>query len=328
MRARVGVFALCILLGLSAGDASAQTTDTTTAPGPAPAVDLSAKLVTEAQREPPGVQADPGDLPEVTARGAPAPAPAQTERIASGTGSAQLQAPQAKRRELEASCQGKPPPVSSMLGLPGTIGGDGTSALGPLLIALAVCSGVLAFVVWRRRRRRGSSEPRDPLETSATIIAMVGGVVGLAVQFVPGIGIDQPPPPKADLAVREVHARITHGEYADKTRSAAELSRADRREIGNVVWLELELEGYRDRQLGLQWGLYRAAAGGGLLPGTAREVDLAPERQDVETSFLPIWVGYPKEGKFQAQFRLTQDGQVRQMAATGPMRGTELRYTC
>jgi hypothetical protein len=215
-----------------------------------------------------------------------------------------------------------------MLGLPGTIGGDDRSSWGALLITLAICSGLLAFVIWRRRRRRSSSQPRDALETISTVIAIVGGVVGLAVQFVPGIGIDDPPPPEAHMDVREVHARITHGEYADKTRSAGGLSRADRREIGNVVWLELDLKGYRDKRLGLQYGLYRPSAGGALVPGTAREIDLTTERQDVESSFLPIWVGYPKEGRFQAQFRLIQNGQVRQMTATGQMRGSQQRYTC
>ena len=330
MRARPGVLTLCVAAGLSAGAASAQTagTTTTTAATTAPVVDLSAKPVTELQTGRPGAQPEPGDLPAVTSPGATEPAPVQDRRIASGSGSAQLQSQQAKRRELHAACSAKAAPVSSMLGLPGTIGGDQTSSVGVLLIVVAICSGLLALVVWRRRRRRGASEPRDLLETSSTLIAILGGVAGLAVQFVPGIGIDRPPAPDALMEVREVHARITHGEYADKTRSAERLSRADRREIGNVVWLELQVKGYREKRLGLQYGLYRPRAGGALVPGTAREIDLKPERQDVETSFLPIWVGYPKEGAFQAQFRLIEAGQVRQMAATGPMRGSQQRYTC
>ena len=334
MRARLGVFALCLLLGgPSAGAASAQTTTTTTATTPPPAattpvLDLSAKPVTEVQTGGPGAQPDPGDVPEVAAPGTGEPPPVQDPRIASGSGSAQLQSEPAKRREAKAACNAHPLPVSSMLGLPGTIGGDDSSSWGALLITLAVCSGVLAFVIWRRRRRRGSGEPRDALETISTVIAIVGGVVGLVVQFVPGVGIDDPPPPEARMDVREVHARITHGEYADKTHSTDRLSPADRREIGNVVWLELDLKGYRDKRLGLQYGLYRPSAGGALVPGTAREIDLRTERQDVESSFLPIWVGYPKEGKFQVQFRLIQNGQVRQMAATGQMRGSLVRYTC
>jgi hypothetical protein len=64
------------------------------------------------------------------------------------------------------------------------------------------------------------------------------------------------------------------------------------------------------------------------VPGTAREIDLRTERQDVESSFLAIWVGYPKGGHVPGQFRLIQNGQVRPMAATGQMRGSEVRYTC
>jgi hypothetical protein len=326
MHARLVGFALCLVLGLGAGAASAQTTATTApTPATAPALDVTAKPVIELQSDEAGAQPDPGDVPEVASPGAHEPAPVQDPRIASGIGSAQLQSAQAKRREARAACGGQPAPVSSMLGLPGTIGGDETSSWGVLLIALAICSGALAFLIWRRR---GPSEPRDPLETVSTVIAIVGGVAGLAVQFVPGIGIDRPPAPEARMEVREVHARITHGEYADKTRSRERLSRTDRREIGNVVWLEVQLTGYRDKRLGLQYGLYRSAAGGALVPGTAREIDLKRERQDVETSFLPIWVGYPKQGRFQAQFRLIDVGQVREMAATGPMRGSLQRYVC
>jgi hypothetical protein len=329
MRSRPGVFALCVvLLGLTAAAASAQTTVTTTTTPQAPTLNLTAKPVIELPADQPTAQPDPGDVPEATAPGATRPAPVQDPRIASGRGSAQLQSPRSKSVEVKAACHEQRLRVSSMLGLPGTIGGDGRSSWGVLLIVLAICSGAVAFVIWRRRRRRGRSEPRDPLETVSTMIAIVGGVVGLAVQFVPGIGIDRPPAPEALLRVRVAHARITHGEYADKTRSAERLSRDDRREVGNVVWLELDLKGYRDKRLGLQYGLYRPGGGGALVPGTAREIDLRPERQDVETSFLPIWVGYPKQGRFQAQFRLIQAGQVRQMAATGTMRGSRQRYVC
>ena len=132
MRSRLGVLALCLLLGLSAGGASAQTTDTTTTPSPppAPALDLSAKPVTEVQSDQPAAQPDPGDVPEVKAPGSGEPAPEQDPRIASGSGSAQLQSEPAKRREAQAACNAHPLPVSSMLGLPGTIGGDDTSLWG------------------------------------------------------------------------------------------------------------------------------------------------------------------------------------------------------
>jgi hypothetical protein len=102
-----------------------------------------------------------------------------------------------------------------------------------------------------------------------------------------------------------------------RPRSAERLAPTDRREIGNVVWIELDLWGYRDKRLGVQYGLYRPRAGGALVPGTAREIALPPERQDVETSFLPVWVGYPRQGPFQAQFRLIEAGQVRRWRRPG-----------
>jgi hypothetical protein len=130
------------------------------------------------------------------------------------------------------------------------------------------------------------------------------------------------------MTVREVHARITRGEYAERTGARVELRRQDRREVGNVVWLELELKGYTDRQPVLQYGLYDPVIGGALLPGTEKQLELTLEDRDVQSLFVPIWIGYPKSQRFEAQFRLLEGQRVRQMTSTGKLPGTDFRYAC
>ena len=130
------------------------------------------------------------------------------------------------------------------------------------------------------------------------------------------------------MTIREVHPRITRGEYADKTDAKVRLTPEDKREVGNVVWLEIRLKGYRDKRLDVQWGLYDLDAGEALLPATAKKIHLDLEPADVQTLILPIWVGYPLSERFEAQYRLLEDNQVREMTATGVMRGSEYRYAC
>jgi len=150
---------------------------------------------------------------------------------------------------------------------------------------------------------------------------------------VPGVGIDGPPPPDAQMTVREAHKRITHGEYATQTATSAGDDNVDKREVGNVIWLKLHLSGYADKQLLLQYGSYRFGGGGQLLPGTARFIDLGRQREDVQTTHLPVWVGYPRrvEGleNFQAQFRLVDErDQILDMAHTSHMKAWPYRYAC
>ena len=220
-----------------------------------------------------------------------------------------------------------------MLGLPGSIGGDDSANWGPLLLIAAITSGGVALVVRWRRSRRDRRESRDPLETASTMLAAIGTVVGLVLTFFPSLGADAPPPPSAQMETRMAHARITRGEYVKKLRVSQHLSAEDKREVGNVVWLRLQLESYSDKPLRVQYGTYTKQFGGALLPGTTREVDLGSERGDVETTFVPIWVGHPRWTPdlptFSAQFRLIDpQGQILEMARTGPMATAQLRYVC
>lgn len=252
-----------------------------------------------------------------------------------GYGSAALQSRAAKRREANGDCVSSRPPVSRMLALGGSVAGDEEPSWGWLVVLIVAAAVLLAgtmFVIRRRRAKAEGKAPesRGPLETTATLVAIVGGIAALAAQFIPGVGVDEDPPPEASMAVRQVHSRITRGEYATQTGSTVRLSRDDRREVGNVIWLEIELKGYRDRRPALQYGLYDRgpAADGALLPQTAKEVGLLVENKDAQTSLVPIWVGYPKSAQFEVQFRLLEGRRVRRMARTGKMRGSSYRYAC
>jgi hypothetical protein len=217
-----------------------------------------------------------------------------------------------------------------MLGVGGSVMHHGGTAWGWLAIAVAAAASLFALVAFKlRHRRRGESaarEPRGALETVATVVAVFGGIAGLAVQFFPGVAGERPAP-EATMAVRAVHARITRGEYASKTGALVQLSNTDRREVGDVIWLEIDLRGYSGLRPQLQYGLYDPDLGGALLPGTAKQMALRNDG-DMQSSFMPIWVGYPQSQRFQAQFRVLEQGRVRQMTTTGMMRSSRYRYAC
>ncbi|MDX6721344.1 MAG: hypothetical protein QOJ63_3598 [Solirubrobacteraceae bacterium] len=339
-RARAGAvaaLAAILLLGPGAATALAQAPDSQQAVEQAVPFDLDPELVTRPKETTTTPVPEPGDLPEAASPTSTVAAPPskQDAKITSGAGSAQLQPLESKKREAAAACTPKARalPISSMLGRPGSVGGSARSNWGLLLLAVAVASGAVALLIWWRRSRRAGSEPRDGLETVSTVVALVSTVVGLAVTFVPSIGIDQPPPPETQMAVREAYARITHGEYAQQTGTSAGRSSEDKREVGNVIWVELQLKGYADKPLRLQYGSYRAGSGAALLPGTTREINLGTQRDDVETTYVPLWIGYPRRTKdvkyFEGQLRLIDPrGRILQMAATGPMGASEFRYAC
>lgn len=330
----VAVAASLLLIGPAAAAAPAQTP----APPPAPAVDFN--LDAEPVTKPPQDETPAAAVPEPTdvleagtpTTTTPAPAAEQDANIRSGAGSAQAQPLALKQKEATEKCYHKTQ-ISSLLGLPGSSGSDSGGSWGLLLLAVALGSGAVAVFIWLRRRRRGTSDPRDPLETVSAIVALISTIVGLALSLVPGVGVDQPPPPDATMHVREAHARITHGEYAKKTGTSAGRDKVDKREVGNVIWLELQLDGYANTPLRLQYGSYRYGGGGGLLPGTAREINLGRKRNDVETTFLPVWIGYPRRAdglrRFQAQFRLIDERRrILNMAHTGRMKTWQYRYAC
>lgn len=246
-----------------------------------------------------------------------------------GWGNAADQTAEAKRAEAETDCSGAAPPTSKMLGLPGSVGGSEGGAFGALVLVIAAAALVVAGLAYAVRRRRDPSSARGSLESVATVVGILGGIAGLAVQFVPGVGAHEKPAVSATMAVRDVNARIPHVEYARKVNS--DLPRPeDRREVGNVVWLEIRLEGYRDKDPVLQYGLYDSGAGAGdtLLPGTAVVVPIPHGDEDIETQFVPIWVGYPLSEKFKAAFRLLDGDRVQAIAETDRMKASKYRYSC
>ncbi len=244
-----------------------------------------------------------------------------------GWGNAADQKPEAKEAEAKADCQGSPPPTSRMLGLPSSIGGSDGSNWGRLVLVIAGAALLVAAAAYVIRQRSGSSSSRGPLESAATVVGIIGGIAGLAVQFVPGVGVHAELTPVATMKVRDVNARIPRLEYAT-TLGSKRPTEEDQAEVGNVVWLEIRLEGYADKDPKLQYASYDAGPGGALLPGTAVVAPLSHGDEDVETLLVPIWVGYPLSAKFRAVFRLVERGRVQALAETGDMRASKYRYSC
>ena len=275
-------------------------------------------------------ETDPGTVtdPETGTETEPPPPPPSS----AAWGNAALRPQRAKAEEAASACATNRPPISKMLGIGGSVQRDEggwfswvalTIAAGAALIAIG------AYALNRRRTARDVRTPVGPLQITATLVAIVSGVAGLAAQFIPGVGAQESPPAEARLAVREVLARITRGEYAEKTGAGmSDIPTIDRREVGQVFWLEVGLKGYRDKKPQLQYALYDPDRGGALLVGTGTTVGLKVEDSDSQTLVVPIWVGYPSSKHFQARFRLLDDGSVRQIAATETIPTSNHRYAC
>jgi hypothetical protein len=252
---------------------------------------------------------------------------------APGYGNAANRSNDAKVAEAVGDCDSGRDPVSRMLAVGGTSTGTGNRPWVVLALLVALAALAVALGAWLLRHRRGQAEgqtrpPRGPLETVATILGIVTAIFGLAVAVSPDIAPDKSSSESATMAVRDVDARIRHGEYARKTGSGVPLKRIDRSEIGNVVWLQVGLKGYKGKRAVVQFGLHDPARGGALLDGTEKQVVLREPSSQDETLFVPIWVGYPRTGRFEAHFRLVEDNEVRQIASTGRMRASQYRYAC
>jgi hypothetical protein len=271
------------------------------------------------------------------------PTPTQRTFVSPGYGSASTQSPKQKSKEHSRACRyrAEAPPTSHMLALPSAISGSGGKGGSWVPLVLAVVGGALLFlllasVLRLKGKRIGGNS--GTLEGIATFVAICGGLAALAAQFIPSARVDRPPPERAAMAVRDVKPRITHGEYLAKmgaltksmTGRKGGLKRIDRDEVGNVVWLQITLEGFKGRDLSLQYASYELGdRGDALLLSSFKPIALKPPSHEVETYFYPAWIGYPRSKRFNAEFRLIEDhGGVQQFAETGPMRGTDFRYVC
>jgi hypothetical protein len=196
------------------------------------------------------------------------------------------------------------------------------------VVACCAAAGVAA-AAFGLRKRGPADASKGPLEHVATVVAIAAGVAALGGQFVPGVGVHDAPPPEVSMHVRDVNARVTRGDFAKALDVPQPHSALDRREIGNVVWLAIHLQGYAGRKLILQWGSYDLEHGERFVPGSDKKIPLSVTADtDEQTVFQPIWVGYPQKALFQVAFRLLEGGAVREIASTNKMRGALYRYSC
>ncbi len=262
---------------------------------------------------------------------APPPLSAELLRTDPGSRSAAAQSLTSKRKEARADCTAQRPPINQMLAIGGLVAADEGSPWGRIALLVAAGFAVIAlgaFLIRRRADRASDAPPavRGRLETISIVVAIAGTLLGIADHF-----ISSPPPPQAAMTVRDVLPRVTRDEYAHRTGiDVSRFSKLDRREVGNVVLLEIRLTGYRGKRLALQYATYSLDRNvtGALLPGTEVKVGLRVADEDTQTSFVPIWVGYPKSERFEAQFRLIENDEIRQLTDTGPMKGSAYRYAC
>jgi hypothetical protein len=248
-----------------------------------------------------------------------------------GAGNAQMQSPDTKRADAKRSCNAAPA-VNRLLTMGSATGSDAggswaTVGLGVFVLATLVVGAAFAKRWWRAPR--GQIAPRGALDNVSAVVAIVAAVATLAVQLVPGVAAHEHPSPQAGMQVRDVDPRITRGDYASALHIPQAPVPLDRREIGNVVWVQLHLEHYGGQDVNLQWGSYDLDNGEALIPGSANHLSIKVNHDSDDLSvFQPIWVGYPRNARFQVRFRLLDRGGLRELASTGPMKGALYRYAC
>jgi hypothetical protein len=240
--------------------------------------------------------------------------------------------PKAKRKEHDLACDARIRNAAFMSRAHADLmsydaGGSWTAFAAGLGLAAALLVGA-AFSVKRRAVTRGRQAPpaKGMLETAAVFVGICGGIAALGAQFIPGVGVHARPAPAVEMAVRKVDARITRAEFARALRDRVAIKKADRSELGNVVWVALHIRGYKGRPLAIDYGPYVNHA---LVGKQKPMIDLPTPATDDEATVLPIWIPYPSESKtFQAQFRLLDRKGVREIVGTGDMRGPKYRYAC
>jgi len=271
------------------------------------------------------------------AAGTVTPGPAlDTPVTKSQTGGVAGSQPASQReREYVQSCADKALwPVSPLAAIAGSNVTDRQDRWPWHLLVVALLILIAAFAV-RARRRRGTKQGpgMSNLEAGATIVGIAVALPGIAGLFFPGIGSQHHPPARATMVVRDVQARVTRGEFithAIPPQGRPKLAHSfDRQEIGDVIWLQLGLDGFRGDALTLTWASYSRPGGYSLIPKTDDALEIrVGKHNDAETRFLPVWVGLPKYA-FQVRFRLIDERrELREVARTGDMRGSQLRYAC
>lgn len=285
-----------------------------------------------------GDAASTGDTFTATPPAPPLDRPATKDQTGGVAGSQ----PEAQRRsEYVRSCAGKVKtlwPISQLGAIAGSNVTDRQDRWPWYVLALAGVIVVLASAVWAGRRHQARRHNEQPpavglLGGTAALVGLLVALPGLVGLIFPGVGTQHHPPAQATMVVREVQARITRGEFIRHAVARAERPTLkhdfDLLEVGHVVWLELDLSGFRGDDLKLTWASYSRPGGYSLIPKTDDDMDVTVgKHSDAETRFVPIWVGLPKY-EFQVRFRLIDARrQLRQVARTGDMRGSRLRYAC
>jgi hypothetical protein len=221
------------------------------------------------------------------------------------------------------------------------------------LVLLALTLGVMAAAVVAQTSGTDTVTGDTPLSQAPTTVLPQTATTATDTTCASGSTATVTPPatvpatPEAEQQTRPAARRefqspsasdlSAHDRAVEKRRSCTKRSKLptsgmlglkDSTVASNVVWLQVGLKGFKHKRLGLQWAEYNVDTAGALLPDTMdrRRLDVT---HDTEIRFEPVWVGYPRSGRFQVQLRvLDKQGDVVGMARTGEMRGTQYRFAC
>jgi hypothetical protein len=173
--------------------------------------------------------------------------PAVPPSEVSGGNNAVSQRPSVKKYEAENRCLAHPSRMLARRGAsPVEVERQSWSWLAFRIAGSCALLVLGAYALRHRNARRddpsyddAASKSPSSLETVVTIVGICAGVAGLVTVFVPGVAARERPSPATTIAVRAVNPRVTRGEFAKSTGDHRRMERLDRREVGNVIWVQL-----------------------------------------------------------------------------------------
>jgi hypothetical protein len=158
---------------------------------------------------------------------------------------------------------------------------------------------------------------------TAAAVTFAATVIGLVFALWPAARPDEPPAAKGATLRNLTLDRVSFGQYLDRiAQSRSPYVRAQLQRRGLLVGLDFKIEGYRSKQLPLQWQLIDARSGDQI--ARSRDLFITPTA-NVDRNTWSVWIRAPRgrARRFFVELELLDDrgevplGRLRSARFTG-----------
>lgn len=152
--------------------------------------------------------------------------------------------------------------------------------------------------------------PLQLAKAIAAVTTFAATMTGLIFGLWPALKPADPPPTKGATLANATVDHISFGQYLDRaTQSRAPFRSAQLRRRGALVSFDINVKGYVDKRLPLQWQLVDARTGDQV--GRSRDLRFVPKATDDHNSPL-IWIPVPhrRHRRFFVEIQLLEERGV------------------